>query len=130
MKVAYVDTSALVAIVFGEPGATAMIRQLEAFDELFSSNLLEAELLASLAREQVPLDLDFLSWISWVLPDRPLTREYQHVLAAGYLRGADLWHVACAQYLAGDPSAVAFVTLDKQQRSVARKLGFDTRTRR
>ena len=130
MNVAYVDTSALVAIAFGEPGGPATIRQLEAFDELFSSNLLEAELVASLAREHVSLELDSLSWISWVLPDRPLTREYNKVLAAGYLRGADLWHVACALYLAGEPGAISFVTLDKQQRSVARKIGFYARAKR
>ena len=81
MKVAYVDTSALVSIVFGEPGATATVRQLEAFDELFSSNLLEAELVASLARERVPLALDFLNGMSWVLPDRRLT-DGEHILCA------------------------------------------------
>ncbi|MEJ2240040.1 MAG: PIN domain-containing protein [Gemmatimonadales bacterium] len=129
MNVAYVDTSALVSIAFDEPVAKAMIRRLEAFDEIFSSNLLEAELLASLTREQVPLETDLLSWISWVLPDRPLTPEYAQVLEAGYLRGADLWHMACALYLAGDPRAVSFVTLDKRQRAVARKLGLDTRVR-
>jgi PIN domain nuclease of toxin-antitoxin system len=129
MNVAYVDASALVAIVFGEAGATATIRQLDTFDELFSSNLLEAELMASLAREQVSLQLDSLSWISWVLPDRPLTAEFSRVLAAGYLRGADLWHMACALYLADDPGAVSFVTLDKQQRTVARTLGFKVAAR-
>jgi predicted nucleic acid-binding protein len=127
MNVAYVDTSALVAIVFGEPGATATIRQLDTFDELFSSNLLEAELKASLVRERVSVDLEFLSWISWVMPDRPLSGEYGRALAAGYLRGADLWHLACALYLADDPKAVSFVTLDKQQRVVASKLGFKVR---
>jgi predicted nucleic acid-binding protein len=130
MNVAYVDTSALVSIVFGEPGATRTVRRLEAFDELFSSNLLEAELLASLAREEVSFEPDLLSWISWVLPARPLTPEYGRALAAGYLRGADLWHIACAIYLAGDPSAISFVTLDKRQKTVAGKLGFDTRVRR
>jgi predicted nucleic acid-binding protein len=127
MNVAYVDSSALVAVVFGEPGATATIRQLDACDELFSTNLLEAELKASLAREQVSLEAEMLRWISWVLPERPLTPEIDRVLAAGYLRGADLWHMACALYLAGDPRAISFITLDKQQRAVARKLGFNTR---
>lgn len=124
MKVAYVDSSALVAIVFGEPEATATIRQLDKCDELFSSGLLEAELKASLAREQVSLEVEMLRWISWVLPDRPLTPEIDGVLATGYLRGADLWHIACALYLADDPNAITFVTLDKQQKAVARKLGF------
>ena len=81
MKVAYVDSSALVAIVFGEPGATATIRQLDACDELFSSNLLEAELKANLAREQVALEAEMLRWMSWVLPDRSLVQEIDRVLA-------------------------------------------------
>ena len=128
MRVAYVDTSALVAIVFGESGATATIRHLDACDELFSSNLMEAELRASLVRENVHAELEMLSWISWVLPDRPLTPEIERVLAAGYLRGADLWHVACALYLAEDPKDISFITLHRQQRAVARELGFHTRS--
>ena len=40
MKAAYVDTSCLVAIAFGEKGAASLGRRLEGFDELFSSNLL------------------------------------------------------------------------------------------
>ena len=127
MNLAYVDTSALVAIVFGKQGATATIRELDTLDELFLSNLSDAELKASLVREQVSFDLDFQSWISWVLPDRPFTAEFSRVLAAGYLRGADLWHLACALYLADDPKAISFVTLDKQQRAVARKLGLQVR---
>ena len=42
MNLAHVDTSALVA--FGERGAGALARRLEKYDELLSSNLLEAEL--------------------------------------------------------------------------------------
>jgi hypothetical protein len=99
-------------------------------DSFSSSNLLEAELLASLAREEVSFEPDLLSWISWVLPARPLTPEYSRALAAGDLRGADLWHMACAIYLAGDPSTISFVTLDKRQKTVAGKLGFDTGVRR
>ena len=40
-----------------------------------------------------------------MLPDRPLTHECTKALTAGYLRGADLWHVACALYLAGEESS-------------------------
>ena len=92
--------------------------------ELFASNLVEAELRAAAARERVELDADLLTWLDWVLPDRPLTDELTRVLSAGYLRGADAWHLACALYLAGDPADLPFLTLDGRQRVVARRLGF------
>lgn len=50
MNAAYVDTSCLVAIAFGEAGGARVLRRMQGFDELVSSNLLEAELLAAFAR--------------------------------------------------------------------------------
>ncbi|MEE8117321.1 MAG: PIN domain-containing protein [Gemmatimonadales bacterium] len=126
MKVAYVDTSCLVAIAFGEKGAVALGRRLERFERLVSSNLLEAELRASLVREGVPADVEFLSWITWLLPDRPLSREITAILSVGYLRGADLWHLACALYLVDSPRDMSFITLDDRQGAVAKQLGFLT----
>jgi len=38
--------------------------------------------------------------------------------------GTDLWHLACALYLAGNPRDLPFITLDERQEVVARKLGF------
>jgi predicted nucleic acid-binding protein len=127
MKIAYIDTSALVAIVFGEPGGAALARRLKGFDELLSSNLLEAELRAALVREGVSEGESLLTWITWVLPDRRLGPEIERALSAGYLRGADLWHVACALFVTEDPRELAFVTLDERQRELAGGLGFDVR---
>ena len=124
MSVAYVDTSCLVAIAFGEKGATPLARRLDGFAELVSSNLLEAELRASFEREKLPADARLLNRMSWILPDRPLSNEITEILAVGYLRGADLWHVACARYLAGRVGQVSFVTLGGKQRTVAERLGF------
>ena len=124
MKVAYVDTSCLVAVTFGESGASALTRRLKTFDELLSSNLLEAELRAVFVRERIPADSRLPFPISWVLPDRPLTAEIARVLAAGYVRGADCWHLATALYLAEEPEAITFVTADERQRTIARALGF------
>ena len=124
MKLAYVDTSCLVAIAFGEPGSGTLARRLEGFDELLSSNLLEAELRASFAREDVPIEEDLLTWVTWVIPDRALSPELKTVLSTGYLRGADAWHVACAMYLAVHPEEMSFITLDKRQEEVAEELGF------
>jgi predicted nucleic acid-binding protein len=124
LKAAYVDTSCLVAIAFGEDGAARLSRRLESFDELFTANLLEAELRATFAREAVPLDPTMLTWVTWVVPDRPLSREITQVLTAGYLRGADLWHLACALFLVESPREIAFVSLDARQSGVAAQLGF------
>jgi hypothetical protein len=55
-----------------------------------------------------------------------LTQEISRVLVAGYLRGADVWHVACALHMSQDPGEVTFLTLDRPQRTVARRLGFRT----
>lgn len=126
MNLAYVDTSALVAIAFGERGASALARRLEGFDELLSSNLLEAELHATFAREGVRGADDLLTWVTGVLPNRPLTREIEAVLNAGYLRGAGLWHLACALYVAGRPDNLTFISLDEQQRGIAQALGFSS----
>ena len=48
----------------------------------------------------------------------------ESALRAGNLRGADLWHIATALYAAPEPAAIAFVTLDRRQASVAAALGF------
>lgn len=124
MSVAYVDTSALVAIPLKEPSGRAVASQLDEFTTRVASNLLEAELRAAFAREQLEFESRLLADIRWVLPDRPLTPELTTVLGSGYLRGADLWHFAAALYVAGELGQIAFVTLDRRQRSVAAGLGF------
>ena len=124
MRVAYVDTSCLVALEFGERGAAAWARRLGGFDRLVSANLLEAELRAACLREGRDGSVDALQSISWVVPDRPLSPEIGRVLDAGYVRGADCWHLATALYVGGDAAAISFVTLDGTQARVARALGF------
>jgi hypothetical protein len=108
-----------------EPGARNLAGRLRRFERLFSSNLLEAELRSALIREGVDGQIeDLLSWLTWVYPDRSLTPEYARITAAGYLRGADLWHLANALFLAPDPADLSFLTLDGRQGEVARRLGF------
>ena len=126
MKIAVVDSSCVVAIVFGERAGVAMQKRLEDFDRLFAAPLLEAELLCALRRESLSdLDVD-LSAFQWILPSRPLSDEVRRVLAAGYVRGADCWHLASALFLSPEPSEATFLTLDQAQRKVARTLGFET----
>ncbi len=124
MSVAYVDTFTFVAIAFNEQGAAALARRPDAFSRLLSSNLLDAELWAAFTRARHCFAPNLVSGIEWVLPDRPLTHEFETVLQVGYLRGADLWHVATALYLASEPSEISFITLDDRQRTVAAALGF------
>ena len=124
MTTAYVDSSVIVAVAFGEAGQADSERHMEQFSDLRSSNLLEAEVRAAYLRTGKRYDAQILSGIRWVMPDRPLTLEISKVLEAGYVRGADLWHLATALHIAADPQVVTFITLDAQQRRVARALGF------
>ena len=126
MSAAYVDTSVLVAIAFEERDGADMGSRLGAFSRLLSSNLLEAELRAACAREEIDFSDRLVASLSWVFPDRSLAPELGAVLVAGYLRGADLWHVASALYVTVAPGDMWFVTLDERQRSVAAALGFRT----
>ena len=124
MRAAYVDTSCLVAVALAETGSAQVLRSLQSYDVLLSSNLLEAELRAALQREDVAGDPRFfLSAISWVYPDRPLTSEISTVLRAGYVKGADLWHLSVALFF--DPlHEIGFLTLDARQQQISEQLGF------
>lgn len=125
MRLAYVDSSCLVAIALDEAGARRVEARLRRSDRLFASNLLEAEVRAALAREGVDdRGENLLSGITWIYPNRPLTPEFHRILAAGYLKGADLWHLAHALFLAPAGKGLAFLTLDQRQRAVAAELGF------
>lgn len=124
MTTAYVDTSVIVAIAFQEPGSIQLARRLEGYTRWISSNLLEAELRATFAREKAYLDTSTLSGIDWILPDRSLSPEFAAALRVGYVRGADLWHIATALYVALRPGDISFITADQRQRDVAESLGF------
>ena len=124
MSIAYVDSSALTAIVFDEPHASTLANRIDGFDRLISSNLLEAELRATFVRERLEFEESVVLGIDWILPDRTLTPEFKTVLRAGYLRGADLWHVATALYVSSGLPELSFATLDARQAVVADALGF------
>lgn len=127
MKRAYVDTSALVAIQFGEPERPRVLAVLRSHDELISSALVVAEMLATLRRAALPLASadQLLARIDRLAPPDDLRTECEQALLVGSLRGADLWHVATALRLAGkQKKRLTFCTLDKAQRGVAAGLGF------
>ena len=63
-----------------------MARQLDEASDIWSSNLLEAEVRAAYSRVGEEFDFDGLAAVNWIFPDRPLTREISMVVEAGYLR--------------------------------------------
>jgi predicted nucleic acid-binding protein len=123
---AYVDSSCLVAVLLGEPSGARMGQILGRYEQLFASGFLEAEVASTARRERVRLRPGLFQDLLWVLPNRSLGAEIEMALDAGYLRGADLWHVATALYVRADIPELEFLTLDAAQRGVANALGFPT----
>jgi hypothetical protein len=115
-----------VAITLSEQVATDVKAELDRHDELFTSNLTEAEVRAACLREGVKTNQAMFGALGWIQPDRSLSEEITRVLDQGYLRGADLWHIANALFLSPDPTQLAFLTLDQRQGEVAAALGFPT----
>lgn len=125
-RAAYVDSSCVVAVLLGERESVAVGLELDAW-LLSSTNLLGAEVRAAAMREGLAFDWPVvLGDIRWLLPDRPLDREMAAVLVRGYLRGADLWHVAAALYLQDKIADLSFLTLDHRQSEIARAAGLPT----
>jgi predicted nucleic acid-binding protein len=122
---AYLDTSVVVAIRFNQSGAERFRGALLDF-EVYASPLLEAEWRSALRRENIEPNLADLELVQWVNHGRALSEELDRVFQAGYVRGADAWHLANALYIAPDPSELTFLTLDDRQRGVAEALGFRT----
>ncbi len=128
MAHAYVDTSALLGILFEEAHAAGLAEALDGMDSLRASLLVEAELSSALRREGLEEEGEgSRAVLDWFAPDGSLTTQLEEVLDVGYLRGADLFIVACALWLAPEVRhrrALHFVSLDANQRAVAAALGF------
>lgn len=112
-------------MAFRQPTWREQERRLSTFRTLVASNLLEAEVRAAHLREDLHHDPDLYSGIEWIFPDRPLTAEIEKVAEAGYVRGADLWHLATALRVASFSDNMTFLTLDSRQAGVAAALGFE-----
>ena len=119
----YVDTSVIVAITLGEHGADAILQKVRPF-QLVAAPLLEAEWRSACRREGITADPALLREIEWVVAPGELSNQLARVFEAGYLRGADAWHLATALYLTPDPGELTFLTLDERQGDIASKLGF------
>ncbi len=124
MSVAYVDSSCIIAVAFAEPTARSVERRMAQFDYLLASNLAEAEVRAALRREFGTSTGFSRGAIHWADSPTTLSAQIAAVLEAGYVRGADCWHLATALYLAPTAGELTFLTLDARQRKVAAALGF------
>lgn len=123
MSVAYADASVFASLAFREPDAARIRRRLMGFDRVVTSVFTEAELASALRREDIVLPESPLRGVHLIGAPDPLSQQITEVLDAGYLRGADCWHVAVALDYSPDRD-LAFLSLDKAQRAVAAKLGF------
>lgn len=128
MKRIYVDSSAIAAILLIEEKASQYQKFLDHAEEVVSSSLLEAEIYSVAARERVDSHLleKTLSHISISIPERTLRREYSLIFSHGYCRGADAHHIATAMYLDPTCRVLTFLTADRSQKEMARKVGFKT----
>ena len=124
LAAAYVDTTALLPVTYGEePVAESIRRKLANFRYLLSANLLEAEMRAAFALEGREFDDDVLSSIRWIMPNRRLDAQMAAVLRIAQLQPSRLWHLASALFFAELVPGLAIVTLDEQQETAARDLG-------
>jgi len=125
LRIAYVDSSCLIAVALQEEGARELLVRLSRFDRLVSSPLAEAEFRSALVREGIPgKGGNLLSWLDWIQPYRRLTPEIEQILAVGRPRGADLWHLACALFARPKLAGLRFLTRDSGQNGIARALEF------
>lgn len=122
----YVDSSAALNILFRQGEYLNLKKIIENSTRVFSVSLLEAEVLAAFHREKLDLRKaeSFFQKIEWVRPTRSLGYEFSKIFSHSYIKGADAHHLAAALYL--DPSAklLHFLSTDKQQANLAKKLGF------
>ncbi len=124
--VAYVDTTAVLPVAFGEePAGAAVQRRLAEFSHLLSANLLETELRAAFQAEGARFDGSAITEINWISPNRQLDVEMTAVLELAHLSPVRVWHLATAMFFRTVlQKDLAFITLNEQQETVARELGF------
>ena len=97
MRIAYVDSSCLIAVALQEEGAGELLVRLSRFDR---------------------------SWLDWIQPYRRLTPEMEQIPALGRPRGADLWHLACALFVRPKLKDLHLLTRDGGQSDIAQALDF------
>ena len=124
MSIAYVDTSLLTAIAFDEPGAAAHAQRLDEFARLISSNLLEAELRAAFARENLLFQESAIAGIEWILPDRGLAPEFARCSKQATCEAPTYGMSRRPSMPSPQSGRLSFATLDARQSAVAEALVF------
>ena len=124
MRTAYVDTSFLLAAAFHERSSERPLHTFDEFAVIVASRFLEAEYLSAYHREAMAPNYELLGSVQLVDATSSLRDQVNRVLEAGYVSGADCWHLATALYVSPDPGELTFLTLDARQRAVAKHLGF------
>lgn len=125
MKI-YLDSSIAVGILLEQNEYKKYHSVISGSHHVFSSHLLEAELLSAAKREDVSLAMavHLLQRFSLVFVESSLQAELMQIFELGYCKGPDACHLATALYLNPQANEFLFLTADKTQRSLARKLGF------
>jgi len=124
--IAYLDSSAFLAMSFHQPEGRDLRRRLRSIHRLIASDLLISEVCSAFQREGLPLEplarqLAALDIITTSLTTDILAK----VLEVGYARGADAHHLASAfWFCSGATENLYFISLDAAQLSSAKKLGF------
>lgn len=76
-------------------------------------------------REGQDFDSSSIANINWIFPNRRLDAEMTAVLEFAHLSHTRMWHLATAIFFRNVlQSELAFITLDEQQETAARELGF------
>jgi predicted nucleic acid-binding protein len=132
--IVYIDTSALVKLIFDEPGSELAVELWDRADVLVSSQLVYPEARAALAaaeragRIDAPTHVsavatleDLYAQLRTVAVDEPLARHAGDLAAQHALRGYDAVHLACALQLHGEDILLA--TWDKALNAAARATG-------
>jgi predicted nucleic acid-binding protein len=125
VTLAYVDTSVLVALMFSESGSSRIEKTIHKYSRCLSHHLIEAELRSVGAREGIGESevTAYIAPLNLLYPTTEICDSVRTVLKEGYLRGADLLHVAAAHALSGAVGVpIAFLTLDRRQTDIARRV--------
>ena len=123
MSVAYIDTSALVAVLFDEPEGGALGSRLDTFSHVVPRTCLKRKSGRSCTGGACaqPGSSGRYQVGSAGAPTR--TRVYESP-GSWLSPRRRLWHLATALYLAEDPKDISFLTRDRRQEAVASALGF------
>lgn len=130
----YCDTSAILSMLVDDQHSDAARRAIEAADYNIVSTLAIAETLAVMGRRarEAPCESALLkaaaqtffdgTWL-WTLETPPKT-IIANLAQSHPLRGADLWHLACAKALAAEFPELQLLTFDKALLRAADDEGF------